>query len=169
MYFERVLKQLNAAKVRYLVIGGVAVNLHGYPRVTGDLDLMISLDARNVKAFITLVKKIKWVPRIPVDLDDFASPEKRDLWIRSKGMRVFSVLNPKSDHEHMDVMVVKHIDFDAAYKRRIVSLAGRTEVTVAGIPDLLRLKEISGRERDKVDIRALRTIQRMRDAEKKKD
>ena len=45
---ERVLAALNAAEVRYLVVGGVAVVLHGYLRTTADLDLVVELETDNV-------------------------------------------------------------------------------------------------------------------------
>jgi DNA polymerase II small subunit/DNA polymerase delta subunit B len=38
--FEKIFRSLNKAKVRYLVVGGVAVNIYGYPRFTGDLDIL---------------------------------------------------------------------------------------------------------------------------------
>lgn len=47
---ERVLSALDAAGVRYLVVGGVAVVLHGHPRMTADLDLVLELAPENVRA-----------------------------------------------------------------------------------------------------------------------
>ena len=47
---ETVFRSLNEAGVRYLVAGGVAVNIHGYQRVTVDLDLVIQLDGDNMRA-----------------------------------------------------------------------------------------------------------------------
>lgn len=45
--FEKVFRELNKTNVKYLVIGGVAVNLHGYVRFTGDLDLLLLLSKEN--------------------------------------------------------------------------------------------------------------------------
>ena len=39
---------LNLANVRYLIVGGLAVNAHGYERFTNDLDLVIQLDPNNI-------------------------------------------------------------------------------------------------------------------------
>ena len=49
MFFEKIFKALNENNVKYLVIGGAAVNLHGYVRVTHDLDLFIALNESNIK------------------------------------------------------------------------------------------------------------------------
>ncbi|MEK6374598.1 MAG: hypothetical protein AABO58_18075 [Acidobacteriota bacterium] len=46
---EELLTALNAGGVRYLVVGGVAVVLHGYARATFDLDLVIELDTQNLE------------------------------------------------------------------------------------------------------------------------
>ena len=47
---ERIFAALDASDARYLVVGGVAVVLHGHPRLTADLDLVIALDPANVRA-----------------------------------------------------------------------------------------------------------------------
>jgi hypothetical protein len=49
--FLELLKLLNQHGVKYLVIGGYAVVLHGHNRMTGDLDLFIELSAENAEAF----------------------------------------------------------------------------------------------------------------------
>src|SRR5690242_12286877 len=45
--FREFLRLLNSANVRYMVVGGYAVNYHGHQRTTGDLDVWIAVDAEN--------------------------------------------------------------------------------------------------------------------------
>ena len=45
--FEEVFRALNKAKVKYVVIGGIAVVLHGYRRFTEDLDLMVYMEEKK--------------------------------------------------------------------------------------------------------------------------
>ncbi|QDT01207.1 nucleotidyltransferase [Adhaeretor mobilis] len=45
--FREFLQLLNANHVEYLVVGGFAVGLHGYPRATSDIDIWISTDQEN--------------------------------------------------------------------------------------------------------------------------
>lgn len=45
-------ESLNANDVRYLVVGGYAVALHGYPRLTKDLDIWLWLDAENASRIV---------------------------------------------------------------------------------------------------------------------
>lgn len=47
---ERIFGALEASGARYLVVGGVAVVLHGHPRFTADLELVLALDPANVEA-----------------------------------------------------------------------------------------------------------------------
>ena len=47
--FQRIFKELNKLKIDYLVIGGLAVNFHGVPRMTYDIDLMLLLRPENIK------------------------------------------------------------------------------------------------------------------------
>ena len=69
---ESVFEALNQACARYLVAGGVAVNLHGYQRMTADLDLVIKLDDNNIKKTLTALKLLGYSPIIPVTANDFA-------------------------------------------------------------------------------------------------
>ena len=159
MFYEQVFRKLNKKRVRYLVVGGIAVNLHGFPRVTGDLDIMLDLnDGKSVNGFVEVIKVLGFKPKIPVQVDDFAIPSKRKSWIEEKNMKVFSVYNPSQEIEHIDVLIENLIDFDKAYKTREIVNAGNLKVPVVSIDDLIKLKKISGRKRDEIDIAALKEI-----------
>ncbi|HEY4720300.1 MAG TPA: hypothetical protein VII92_00520, partial [Anaerolineae bacterium] len=45
--FKEFIQSLNDNQVRYLVVGGYAVALHGYPRYTKDIDIWVELAAAN--------------------------------------------------------------------------------------------------------------------------
>ncbi len=60
-FFFKALQQENA---RYLVVGGVAANLHGIERATGDIDLMIDLEPVNVSRFLKTAKELGLTPKI---------------------------------------------------------------------------------------------------------
>ncbi|MBU4484788.1 hypothetical protein KKA47_05150, partial [bacterium] len=118
MLFEQIFRKFSKRKVRYLVVGGIAVNLHGFGRATGDLDIMLALDDSNIKKFVDVVNDLQFIPRLPVKVEEFADSAKRDLWINEKNMKVFSVYNPKNPIEHIDIMVENYIDFKKAYSNR---------------------------------------------------
>jgi hypothetical protein len=47
--FEAIIRALNQAGVRYIVVGGLAVIAHGFGRTTYDVDLVIELNPSNIK------------------------------------------------------------------------------------------------------------------------
>ena len=55
MLYEQLFKGLHTHRIRYLVVGAVAVNLHGIPRMTADLDVMVDLEKENVHRFIEMI------------------------------------------------------------------------------------------------------------------
>ncbi|MCU0607572.1 MAG: hypothetical protein MUF78_09195 [Candidatus Edwardsbacteria bacterium] len=87
---------------------------------------------------------------------------KREEWIRTKNMKVFSVQNPGNSLEHVDVLLEDTIGFRKAYDRREIIRSGDLVINLVNIDDLIRLKEIAGRERDLIDIKALRKIKELR-------
>jgi hypothetical protein len=50
--FKEFIESLNANQVRYLIIGGYAVALHGHPRYTKDLDVWVERSRENAQALL---------------------------------------------------------------------------------------------------------------------
>lgn len=66
IFYEDVLRALEARSIRFVLVGGVAVILHGVPRTTADLDVVIDLDEGNVSRFVGVMTELGFVPRAPV-------------------------------------------------------------------------------------------------------
>ena len=163
MLYEKIFAELERNNIRYLIIGGVAVWLHGYDRATKDLDLMISFEKENMDKFIELVKKLGLKPRVPVEPEELGNKNKREFWKKEKNMKVFSFYNPDNDMEYVDIMIQDDIDFEEAYKsKNLVEFKGLgIKIKVISIENLIKLKEIAGRDSDKIDIKKLRKIQEL--------
>lgn len=155
---ERLLRALTVAHVRYLVVGGVAVVLHGYLRATADLDLVIDLDPGNIARMIDELTRLGFQPRPPVSLLTFADAEERTRWVAEKNMTVLSLWHPQIAGFEVDVFVQPPFDFEAAYARAAVARLGEVEVTVASIDDLIAMKSSVARAIDAEDIRALQHL-----------
>ncbi|PIP85180.1 MAG: hypothetical protein CO113_13630 [Elusimicrobia bacterium CG_4_9_14_3_um_filter_62_55] len=155
MYFAGAFEALEEARVRYLVVGGVAVVLHGFVRATGDLDIFVDLERENVERFLSVVKAQGYLPKPPVPLEDFADPEKRRSWVEEKGMLVFSLFHQERQHELVDVFVVERIPFEEAYARRKIVNADGITVSLVSLRDLITLKRLAGRPQDREDLKAL--------------
>ena len=160
MFYEDILIDFAKYKVRYLLVGGMAVNLHGFDRVTGDLDVLLDMNDENIKKFVKVVKKWKLKPTVPVRIDDFGDKKKRNSWIKDKNMKAFGLVNPARSYERVDVIIESPIDFEKAYKKNKKMPLENVEVTVCSIPDLIKMKKYANRRVDQLDIDALKEIQR---------
>jgi hypothetical protein len=74
---EAIVRALNDAGTRYLVVGGLAVNAHGYARMTRDVDLVIQLEPRNTERGLRALLGIGYRLMIPEQPEAFADPAKR--------------------------------------------------------------------------------------------
>lgn len=156
-----IFRALDDAEVRYLVVGGVAVVLHGYPRFTADLDLVVELTASNALAAIAALQTLGYRPRAPVRAEDFADEDIRASWREDKGLTVFSLWSPSFPGTEVDLFVEEPFDFGEAWSRRSDALLeDGTIVHVVGIGDLRALKASVGRPKDMDDIAQLDAIVR---------
>lgn len=156
--FEPIFEALDAAGVRYVAVGGVAVVLHGHARLTADLDLAVDLAAEPAGEAIAALTQMGFLPRAPVDPMDFADASVRERWIEQQGMTVFSMWDPADPMRSVDLFVVNPIDFEELWAdSELVDLAG-VSARIASIRDLIRLKQISARPVDLADIDALEAI-----------
>jgi hypothetical protein len=156
-----IFRALDEADVRYLVVGGVAVVLHGHPRFTADLDLVLDLTPTNASAAIATLQRLDYRPRAPVPAEDFAKDEVRRKWREEKGLTVFSLWSPNYPGTEVDLFVEEPFDFEEAWSRRLDAvLDDGTTVHVVGMDDLRSLKQTSGRPKDLDDIEKLDQIVR---------
>ncbi len=98
--FEPVIAALVGAEVRTVIVGGVATVLHGYARLTADLDLAIDLTADHLRPAIEALLDLGLVTLLPVDARDFADAEVRRRWIDDRDLRVFSLHDPSEPRRH---------------------------------------------------------------------
>src|SRR6266545_3039252 len=153
---EAILSALNRARVRHLVAGGLAVVAHGFVRFTADLDLVLDPEPQALRRAIGVLSDLGYRPRAPVELVDFADGEKRRLWVREKGLAVFSLFSPEHPATEIDLFIEPPFDFDRAYAR-----AARFEVatgivaTFVGRTDLIEMKRKAGRPQDLADVAGL--------------
>lgn len=156
---EAVFKELNQAKVRFLVAGGIAVNTHGYQRMTSDLDLVIQLDSDNIKNAMKSLNQLGYKPIIPVKAIDFANPDIRKKWIETKNMQVLSFQSNLHPETTIDLFVTEPFDFDKEYKvSTIAEITPEISFNLVSIPTLIKMKTKANRARDLDDIQHLKLL-----------
>lgn len=160
--FEPVFEALNRYEARYLVAGGLAVVLHGHPRLTADLDLALDLDLEPGRKAVAALTELGLRPRLPVAAEDFADPSIRERWVRERNLEVFSLHDPANPLLEVDLFAVNPIPFEDLWARAEVVQLETVRVPVVSIADLIRMKELADRPVDRSDIEALRGIEAQR-------
>lgn len=154
--FEHIARALDAAGVRYLVCGGLAVVAHGHVRFTAGVDLALDMDPANLRAAITALEGLGYVARAPVSFAEFADPAARASWARGKHMTVFSLHSPQHPATEVDLFLEPPLDVAAALGRAArMEIAPGLEVPFAGLEDLLAMKRRAGRPVDLDDVEKL--------------
>lgn len=156
---EAIVKALNAAKVQYLIVGGLAVGAHGYDRLTADVDLVIGLQPQNITRGLRALLAAGWRMSIPVTVEEFADPKLRESWRREKNMIVLKLWSDAHRRTPVDVFVYEPFDFKKEFARaQWERVAGKTRAPVICYKTLLAMKKTAGRDRDLLDIKALKKL-----------
>ncbi len=150
--------ELQAANVRYALVGGLAVTLHGHLRSTADIDIVLALDDENLGRFVSYFKSAGWVPVLPLPFDALLDSSKRADWIANRNLKVFAVQHPKRASMTLDVLLVTSAPMDQIVNRAVsLSVLGEN-VWVASIDDLIEMKSAVGRPVDLSDVEALKKL-----------
>ena len=158
-----ILRALGDADVRFVLVGGFAVQLHGFVRTTIDVDLVLAMDSINLERFISVARVFGLAPVIPVPLEALADAEKIEQWHREKGMLAFALREPQIGGSVIDVLVRPEVQFDQLLANAVdVQLFDR-DLKIASIDDLLVMKRAANRLKDRIDIEALEKIKRGED------
>jgi Nucleotidyl transferase of unknown function (DUF2204) len=149
---KELLSEFNAHGVEYLIVGGHAVNLHGVPRTTKDLDVLIRDDEQNSEKVYAALASFG-APLHGLTQADFRDHPDQILQIGVEPSRV-------------DILqAIPGITFDEAWANRV---EGRIDKDLTapflGREDLILNKELTGRPRDLGDVAELREVKRVRDA-----
>jgi len=142
-FYLKVIKAFNAAEVEYLVVGGFAVNYHGYNRATGDLDLWINPSNSN------LIKIEGSLNELGFEFGDEAQQALLNQNIVSFEEDGCTVeLIPRMN-------ISKEVSFEDAKSRFQSREVEGIEIRVIGLADLKDEKAKSGRYKDLDDLSKL--------------
>jgi hypothetical protein len=153
---EKIVHALEEASVRYLIVGGLAVNAHGYSRMTRDIDLVIQLEPSNTQRGLEALLQAGYRLMIPESPEAFADPAKREKWRSEKGMIVLKLWSDEHRRTPIDVFVYEPFDFDREYDSAFwVEISPGLRAPIVSLPALLQMKREAGRPRDLDDINEL--------------
>jgi hypothetical protein len=158
LFYLDLLGALERHRVRYLLVGGLAMNLHGVPRMTMDVDIMLALDGENLGRFVQLAREMGLAPTLPLALEEMEDAGKRAAWVEERHMVAFSLRGAEKSAPTVDVLIGVDLPFDEAYGRRLVREVAGIPVSLAGVDDMIILKSKAGRAQDWADIEHLKRL-----------
>jgi hypothetical protein len=155
MDYEAIFSGLSREMIDYLIVGGLAVNFHGIPRMTYDIDVMISLEKPNILKTVSMLDSWGYRPQVAVDPRDLTDQETRNQWIQDKNMRALSFYNQQSPMGEIDLIIDTPIPYERLKAGAVIFEVKGNPVPVVSIQDLIELKRLSGRRQDNSDVEHL--------------
>lgn len=152
MEFVKLFIALSQHRIRYLICGGLAINIYGIPRSTADIDLVLDLEQENVAAFLKVISKIGYYAHLPISLENLIDKNQRNEFIQNKNLIAYSFYNSSNNVMSMDVLIDTPIDFEVMWSNREVRKISGEEINIVSIPDLITMKKYAGRLQDEKDI-----------------
>jgi hypothetical protein len=145
--FRELLSAFSSARVRYLVVGGLAVVEYTEPRYTKDLDVWIDPAPANAARVFDVLKRFG-APLDGISSADFANPKL--------------VYQMGVEPVRIDILMsLKGVRFDAAWESRTSVRWGRTKVNLISLDHLITNKSSVGRPQDILDVERLRAKKRV--------
>jgi len=139
--FREFLRLLNAHRVEYLLVGGYAVGLHGYPRATIDLDIWVASTPDNAQRLVDALRVFGFgMPTLVPDL--FLNPA--------------SIVRFGTPPFRIEVMTsIDGVEYVACRANAVSVDAGGVTVPVISLADLKVNKKAAGRHKDLADLENL--------------
>lgn len=136
--YADVFELLERTGVRYVVVSGVAVVLHGHTRPVYDLDIVVSSTPDEQSRVLQAMLRAGFVPSIPLPLN------------------LVTVVRMFDCHEReIDVFAKYHIPFDDLWANSVQVGVGQSTARVASLEHLLHAKRTTGRPHDLEDVAGL--------------
>jgi predicted nucleotidyltransferase len=156
--FQAIFKELNRIEVDYLVVGGLAVNFHGVPRMTYDIDLMVLLEPENILKLVTKLTQWGYKAKIPINPRDLTDEAKRSSWVHEKGMNALNFYSETLPIGEIDILIETPIPYEELKSRAIKVELQDEKIPTVSIHDLIELKLRASRKQDLADVEHLRMV-----------
>jgi predicted nucleotidyltransferase len=152
MFLQDVIRSLEKHNIKYALVGGYAVALHGAIRGTVDIDIVIALTKTSLEGAESALSEIGLQSRLPVTATDVYRFRKE--YIENRNLAAWSFINPDNPIEVVDIIITE----DVKNLKTVIREAFGMKIKVVAIPDLIAMKIKSGRRQDMEDIKALEKL-----------
>jgi hypothetical protein len=141
VFIRELLAALATRRVPYCVVGGVAVNLHGVPRMTYDVDLVVPTTIEALTAIDRLLTELGLRCRLPIKLADLADESLRVSYRDERNLIAVTYTDPADPLREVDILVSPPIAANDLVARAIRLTLGDISVPVIAIEDLIAISE----------------------------
>jgi hypothetical protein len=159
MFYLDLFKQLAQYQVQYVLIGGLAISMHGVERATMDIDITIAMNPDNQEKLISWALSSGLKPVLPVPLESLRDLALLKKWHQEKNLLAFALTTPEIAGVTIDILLFPAVDFIEIQQRAVPFMIDQIEIPVASIDDLISLKQAAGRAIDLSDIEHLKRLQ----------
>ena len=149
MKLSKLVKALKKENISYMIVGGYAVNFHGYSRNTVDIDLIIKFTLANLKKIEKLLQKMGMVSTLPIDAVSVF--KFREEYIKNRNLIAWNFYSENDPTDQIDILINHDVSDFKSEKFRV----GQLELKVISKEDLIKMKKKAGREKDLLDIKEL--------------
>jgi hypothetical protein len=150
MFLYEVINSVESVKVKYAIVGGYALALHGIVRATMDVDLVLSLTLKDFELVEKAFQKIHLKSRLPIRAQDVIKMRKE--YIEQRNLIAWSFVDYQNPSRQVDILITEDVTNLDVEK---ISVGGR-KIPVASLQDLLNMKLKAGRPQDLLDIENIR-------------
>jgi hypothetical protein len=149
---------LERAQVRYALIGGLAVTLHGHVRSTMDVDIVLAMDDDNLRAFVSAFEAEQWEPNLPLPFRALLNEASRREWAEKRNLKAFAIHHKSKPYLSLDVLLESSVPLAQIVAAAELKKIGDTTVKVASVDHLIAMKRVVGRAVDLSDVAALEQL-----------
>ena len=157
--YEEILREFQKQRIKYVLVGGMALNILGSMRSTADMDILVEMSDQNLKKVIKILMKNGYRVKQPVDPMGMADQVTRRDWIQNKHMKAFNFYKDQELKE-VDIIIETPVPYEKARKTALTVKCGRLTLPVISIEHLITMKKKTNRPVDKLDIQDLKRIDR---------
>ena len=158
-----VLREFHRQKVKYVLVGGIAVNLLGSLRSTADLDILVEMSDQNLRKIVSILKKKGYRVKQPVDPMGIADAKTRRDWIDNKHMKAFNFYK-EEELKEVDIIIESPVSFKEAKKSAVQIKIDDVILPVISLDHLIKMKKKTGRSVDRLDVEELRKVKKLKRA-----
>lgn len=136
--FREFLRLLNSHEARYLLVGGYAVCMHGYPRTTADMDIWVAATPQNASRVAAALREFGFA----------AASQCESLLATPK-----QILRMGVEPLMLEVFTsISGAEFERCFANRVAVDAGDLTINLISLEDLKANRIASGRDRDRDDL-----------------